>query len=204
MTMIEQTEARVKAAWEETGHNAKAATQLLLDSSWSPKVVPAAPAPAPAPPRAAAPTPIAVPNNETGRVKEVDEANQAARIAQKERGRKSAIYQNRALVEPAKTTPPAKAAVAPVKRLQSPPSPIIVARSRKRVKKVVDSDSDEGYEDSDDEVKPRRRQDDDEVEEDVNEIRALSYLNDAGPEAIQELTGKLHCTMTVIASNRVQ
>jgi SWI/SNF-related matrix-associated actin-dependent regulator 1 of chromatin subfamily A len=187
LTQPGQPEARVKAAWTETKGDSRAASGLLLNESWQPKVAKPAPAPVSSPTR---PTPAPAPTSqeETGRVKEVDDASQAARIAARERGKKSAIYQNRPVVDTVKPAPVTKPA-APAKRASPPPSPIIRGAGRKRAKKVIDSDSDEGYEASDDDGPQGRRAADDDDDDDVNEARALSYLNTAGPDAIQELTG---------------
>jgi SWI/SNF-related matrix-associated actin-dependent regulator 1 of chromatin subfamily A len=180
-TMPLEPANRVKAAWEESNGSAEKATKLLLDPSWSPRIRKALLAVA-----AAAPVDVApAPKVETGRVKEVDEALQANRAAIREKGKKSLIYQSRPSVPDAIKSSPVKPAPSPIKRPSPPPeSPIIINRARKRAKKVIDSDSDGAYGGSSDDEKG------DTVDmRQISEARALSYLNTAGPAAIQELSG---------------
>lgn len=170
----------IKAAWDEAKHDVKLASQLLQDPSWSPKL-------------SITPSPTAATKAETGRVKELDEAKTAERAAIREKGKKSMIYLNRMAVENSKPLPTHGAVPArrssppPAKRPSPPPSPDIAFPRRKRTKKaIVESDSDEAYEDSDGDRGRRSQQT---PEEDIEEIRALSYFNGASVEALQELTG---------------
>jgi SWI/SNF-related matrix-associated actin-dependent regulator 1 of chromatin subfamily A len=170
---------RVKAAWDEARGNVPGATALLEDPTWSPRTSKAVALPAPT----SAPTI----KPETGRVKEVDEANQAARQVQREKAKKSAIYQNRIVLEKSKVVPSTVVAASPVKRASPPPSPVIALprRPRKVAKRVVDSDSGDDFAESDDDRRPSKP----ESMEDRNEEQALKYFNTAGPEALQELSG---------------
>lgn len=179
LTMPQHPLAHVKAAWDESAQDVRLATQLLQDSQWSPKLT-------------AKPSEVPASRVETGRVKELDEAKNAERAAIREKGKKSMIYQNRVAIEnknsatqPAPTKPTTS-----IKRTSPPPSPDIAFPRRKRTKKaIVDSDSDEAYQDSgDDHGGPSRQTPD----EDIDEVRALSYFNSASVEALQELTGTAH------------
>lgn len=176
LTMPQHPPYVVRAAWTECGKDVKAATTLLLDEAWIAKLsAPPAPSPRKPPP----------PKEETGRVQEVVEASQAARQAQREKGKKSMIYQNRPVVDtsfkPAPAQPPT-----PIRPKAASPvvSPIIAPRRKRQNATIVDSDSDDGYADSDD-----SRQDNQDHDEDLDEARAFSFFCEAAPEALQELIG---------------
>ncbi|EJF65407.1 hypothetical protein DICSQDRAFT_51421 [Dichomitus squalens LYAD-421 SS1] len=173
LTQIEHDTEFVRAAWKEAGGDVPKASALLNDPSWKP------PAKTPPPKEPDPPT-------ETGRVKEVLEANRAQRLAVKEKGKKSMIYKSR-LVDGKPTSdagpstpPPSKG---PPIIIDSPFSPEI-GRPLKRLKrKVVDSDSEADFVDSDeeDDVHVRKTSSD--------EQRALEYYNETTAEGLQELTG---------------
>jgi SWI/SNF-related matrix-associated actin-dependent regulator 1 of chromatin subfamily A len=167
---------RIKAAWDQANGNAKMATAFLYDDNWKPKAL-------------ASPTAITVsptrpppPADDTGRNKAIDDATQKARAAAREKGKKSAIYQNRSTIDLTNSSP-VKAGTSTPQRAPTPPSPVFVMK-RKRAKKIVDSDSDGAYAASDDDRRGSKSS-----EDNISETRALSYLNTAAPDAIQELTG---------------
>ncbi|KAI0704996.1 SNF2 family N-terminal domain-containing protein [Cerioporus squamosus] len=171
LTVIEHDTDLVRAAWKEAGGDVPKASALLVNPSWKPR-------PKTPPPKSKDPA------VETGRVKEVVEANKAQRLAVKEKGKKSMIYKNRIDGKPASdagpsTPPPPKA---PPMILDSPMSPEIV-KSRKRLRrKVVASDSEAEFVDSDDAG-------DDDHDSNADEQRALDYFNRTAAEGLQELTG---------------
>lgn len=179
LTMPMEDPRRVEAAWAQSRKDVKVATALLSDVNWSPPAPIVAPIPIPAPGLSPSPNKDAV-----GRVKEVDEATKAQRIATKELGKKSAIYANRTTLDTVQFrhyTPPQ-----PVERTVSSPAPRIMPRKRITRKLVVDSDSEPNYTDSDDELQNRSRPDDTER----YGLRALAYFNTSSSEALQELTGQ--------------
>jgi SWI/SNF-related matrix-associated actin-dependent regulator 1 of chromatin subfamily A len=179
LTMPMEDPRRVEAAWAQSRKDVKVATALLSDVNWSPPAPIVAPIPIPAPGLSPSPNKDAV-----GRVKEVDEATKAQRIATKELGKKSAIYANRTTLDTVQFrhyTPPQ-----PVERTLSSPAPRIMPRKRITRKLVVDSDSEPNYTDSDDELQNRSRPDDTER----YGLRALAYFNTSSSEALQELTGQ--------------
>lgn len=170
-TMPQYSPDRIHAAWVQANGDEKMATTLLGDPSWAP----------------------ASPSNRSqqeamGRVQELDEESRARRAAAKEKGKKSMIYANRSNLENNTiivSTPPASKRpleISPLSPL-SPETPI-VRPQRKRLKKmVVDSDT-EASESDHDAMNGRSRLGT------SDEMRALNYLNTAGPDALQELTGK--------------
>ncbi|KAJ8522002.1 hypothetical protein ONZ45_g1342 [Pleurotus djamor] len=167
MTMPEQDQNRVRAAWNHARGDVKKATDLVYDPSWSPPSKP--------------PT---KPLEDTGKVKEIDEANKAQRAAMRDKGKKSAIYANRPSSIVSKpsvlATPPSSSKVDIDLTANSPTSPVINKRSRLSKRLVVASDS---------EAEPS-----DESEEEDNDTtsrykQALDYFNQSTPEAIMELTG---------------
>jgi len=170
VTMPLESPARIQNAWIQAKGDVKKATELLSDPSWI--------------------VPKNVRDDITGRVKEIDEATKAQRIAAKEKGRKSMIYANRPILEvkPSTSTPPASkraidlAAAPPV----SPVTPLVPPVRRKRVKQmVVNSDSEGTFQDSDEDERSTKRG----KAEVTNQTPALDYFNTAGAEALQELTG---------------
>lgn len=174
------TAARARAAWQQSGGDAARATTLLNDPAWQP------------------PKPVAVATvkraqhpAELGRVKEVEEASKAERARVKEMGKKSMIYASRPGL-PTVTPPASKAIPNTVKsssatpaRAATPLSPgspeIGRARPKRLQRRVVDSDSEADFAESDD-----AKSDD---EDDVNEQAAFDYFNSCSPAALQELTG---------------
>lgn len=173
VTMPLESPSRVQSAWQQADGDVKRATELLSDPSWVPKLL------------------VTVrPQTEVmGRVKEIDEATKAQRVATKEKGKKSMIYANRTVLEnnsprPISTPPPSKSL--PDTTLPSPSTPVIALPRRKRIKKMVlDSDSEVEVDSDDDQRGKRSRVDV------TNETRALDYFNTTGSEALQELTGSL-------------
>ncbi|KAI0819976.1 SNF2 family N-terminal domain-containing protein [Trametes gibbosa] len=175
LTQIEHETDVVRAAWVEAAGDVPKASALLSDSSWKPK--------AKTPPPKEPETTL-----ETGRVKEIVEATKAQRLAAKEKGKKSMIYKNRVIdgkpnsVAGPSTPSPSK----PVPMVvDTPLSPEIVQPRAKRLKrKVVDSDSEPEFVESDEEVLPQGSRG---VASD--EQRALDYFNETSADGIQELTG---------------
>ena len=170
----------IDAAWKEARRNEEAALRLLQNPNWKPKV------PEPISPAKA----IRSESSATGRVKEVEDAHKAQRAAAKEKSKKSSIYANRLVLDVKNqrpVTPPPKSqlkANTPVE-LDSPVSPIVAVR-RKRIKRVVDSESEaEGSEDDDSGPSSPVP-----VEPTEYESRALEFFNTSNLGELQELTGK--------------
>jgi SWI/SNF-related matrix-associated actin-dependent regulator of chromatin subfamily A containing DEAD/H box 1 len=177
--------ARIQAAWSSSGGDETKAAALLSDPSWQP------PQPKP-PPGAVVRRPQESP--ELGRVKEVEDATKAERARVRERGKKSIIYAKHG--QPV-TSPLASRAIpstvtkssssTPLLPPSTPPTPDSPEIGRARLKhikrKVIDSDSEPEYAESDDK--------DDSDSGDANERAAFKYFNSATPEALQELTGTL-------------
>lgn len=183
MTMPTESNTRCRAAWQLTNGDVRKATELLLDPHWVPTPVPLASKPS---------------NEITGRVKEIDEQTKAQRAAVKEKGKKSAIYAHRPVLE-AKAqrpvTPPVSKAAIDL-TASSPITPEIAAPRRKRIKKmVVDSESELELTDSDEEPAPKRGK-----QENMDIIRALEYFNSTDSEALQQLTGTFLITFAVAVS----
>ncbi|KAJ7901892.1 SNF2 family N-terminal domain-containing protein [Mycena olivaceomarginata] len=180
LTMPMEDPRRVEAAWLQSGKNVRDATALLDNPSWVPHIV----APAPT-----------VAKEAVGRVKEVDEATKAQRIATKEMGKKSAIYANRTTLDTVQFhqyTPPAE-------RPRTSPQPRVMARKRVTRKVVVDSESEKDYSDSDDDSNKRGRSSE---SSDRYGQRALAYFNTSSSEALQELTGCTPEQATAILAQR--
>ena len=172
VTMPLDSPSRVRMAWHQASGDVKKATQLLSDPNWDPKP----------------PIMTQLPAEATGRVREIDEATKAERAAVREKGKKSMIYANRSALEnkpmqpPA--TPPALKTVTDL-TFSSPITPTLAIPRRKRIKKmVVDSESEPELTESDDEKNRDSRHVDSE------DSRALAYFNNAGADALQELTGR--------------
>ena len=169
----------IDAAWKEARRNQEAALRLLQNPNWKPKV------PEPVSPAKS----IRSESSATGRVKEVEEAQKAQKAAVKEKSKKSSIYANRLALDvkhqrPA--TPPPRGqpkANTPVE-LGSPTSPII-AIPRKRIKRVVDSES-EAEGSGEDESK---RTSPVPVEPTEYEVHALKFFNTSKLEELQGLIG---------------
>ncbi|KAG2015484.1 SNF2-family ATP dependent chromatin remodeling factor snf21 [Coprinopsis cinerea AmutBmut pab1-1] len=182
------SDARVRAAWTQAGGDKSKAAAFLSNPSWSP------------------PTPSRPQSNgaekETGRVKEIDEANKLQRAAVREKGKKSMIYANRPILETNISTPPVSkiASETAVASPVSPATPFLpAARKIKRTKKLVlDSESEADDSDSDDdrEVKKAR------VAESSYTTRALNYFNTRDVAALQELTGCTAEQAEIIISKR--
>ncbi|TFK75361.1 hypothetical protein BDN72DRAFT_832223 [Pluteus cervinus] len=172
MTFPMDSPARIQSAWLHAGGDERRATELLSDPSWVPR----------------SPGKIQTQNENMGRVKELDEASKAQKIATKEKGKKSMIYANRTALEsnPNRQTistppPPSKAMVE--LSVASPSTPAIAHPRRRRINAIVDSDSDADTDSDDDRPNKRNRQ------EDSDESRTLTYFNSSNSEALQELTG---------------
>ncbi|KAH9858822.1 SNF2 family N-terminal domain-containing protein [Lenzites betulinus] len=175
LTQIEHDTNVVRAAWIEAAGDVPRASALLNDSSWKPK-------PKTPPPKEPEST------LETGRVKEIVEATKAQRLAAKEKGKKSLIYKNRVIDgKPNSTAGPSTPS--PVKPtpmvVDTPVSPEVAQPRAKRLKrKVVDSDSEPEFVESDEEVLPQGVRG---IASD--EQRALDYFNETSADGLQELTG---------------
>lgn len=174
LSMPGYSPARVEAAWRQAGEDVVKAGALVSDPNWRPT-----------------PAPSLVTEKEVvGRVKELDEANKALRVAAKEKGKKSMIYANRSTLETqiqSSSTPTTSKAVLDL--TMSPTSPLtpIPVREprRKRVKKlVIGSDTADSSEDDERESKRGRT---DAIP--YEEMRAFEYFNTAEKAALQELTG---------------
>ncbi|EIW63409.1 uncharacterized protein TRAVEDRAFT_161700 [Trametes versicolor FP-101664 SS1] len=177
LTQIEHDTDVVRAAWTEAAGDVPKASALLNDPTWKPK----AKTPPPRDP---------VPATETGRVKEVVEATKAQRLAAKEKGKKSLIYKNRVVSDGKPTsaagpsTPPPSSKVTPMV-VDTPMSPEVLKPRAKRLrKKVVDSDSEPEYVESDNETLPQASRGGI-----SDEQRTLDYFNETSAEGLQELTG---------------
>ncbi|KAF8633397.1 hypothetical protein AX17_004568 [Amanita inopinata Kibby_2008] len=164
-TMPLESPARVHAAWTQANGDVRKATELLGDPTW-----------APASPKI---------QSEVGRVKELDEASRARRVAAKEKGKKSMIYANRSNLEtkpPSVSTPPSSKR--PLDIINMSPETPLIRPQRKRLKKmVIDTDSEADMDSDTDSHSARSRSGM------TDEIRALNYLNTSDSEALQELTG---------------
>lgn len=166
-----ESPVRVQAAWKQASGDAKRATSLLLDPTWSPS--------------------SAASREVSSRVKEIDEATRAQRAAEKEKGKKSMIYANRSILDdrpPVTPTPqkPVINLITPTPALpNSPLSPALKVPQRKRAKKlVINSDSESIDDNSGDERTSAHG-----ISIDVFERRALEYLNTSNSDALQDLTG---------------
>jgi SWI/SNF-related matrix-associated actin-dependent regulator 1 of chromatin subfamily A len=123
-------------------------------------------------------------------VREVEEAQRAQRAAVKEKSKKSSIYANRLTLDvkhqrPATPPPKPQPKFKTPPDLDSPTSPVIVIR-RKRIKRVVDSESEAEGSRGDD----SRRSSPVPVEPTEYEARALKFFNTSKLEELQELTGE--------------
>ncbi|KAG5648487.1 hypothetical protein DXG03_003098 [Asterophora parasitica] len=170
LTMPMESPSRVQAAWLAAKGDVKKATELLSDTHW---VAPSSPT---------------VAKTEVGRVKEIEEANKAQRVAVKEKGKKSLIYANRPVLEakPASITTPAPRRVIDLTAVTtSPDTPVTMPRLKRIKKMVVDSESEAEFGESDDDDGRRKSG----RSEDAKKFRALEYFNTTGAEALQELTG---------------
>lgn len=169
MTMPGEPRARVRAAWKQSGFNFQRASALMSDPTWSPP----------------ASNPDKVEKDDIGRVKEVEEATRAQRIAAKEKGKKSMIYANRITLETKTQSTPKNEVTTPADTTQTPLTPVIARRKRPKAL-VLESESEGEAQHSEDDRTTKR----DKVEN-SHESRVLDYLNTAQSEGIQELTGKL-------------
>jgi SWI/SNF-related matrix-associated actin-dependent regulator 1 of chromatin subfamily A len=182
VTMPLESPARIHNAWIQAKGDVKRATELLSDPSWV--------------------APKKLQDDITGRVKEIDEATKAQRMAAKAKGKKSMIYANRPVLDtkPSTSTPPTSKRVIDLTAPSPAPigTPLAPPVRRKRVKKlVVNSDSEAAFQDSDDDGDERSNK---RGRPDItNETRALDYFNTAGAEALQELTGMI-CTLSCYRS----
>ncbi|KAI9507436.1 SNF2 family N-terminal domain-containing protein [Russula earlei] len=172
-------EGKVRAAWRQAGRDVRTATALLLDPSFSYR-----PTPSLAP---KLPSPVVSPT--TGRIKELEDARHAERVAAKEKGKKSMIYAARTNLAPRSSTPPSVrlSLTTEVSSQQSPTSPIVTIRHLKRPKRITESDDDEQGKSESDEGSSRSRRGPEYASSD--ERRALAYFNTTSAEGLQELTG---------------
>lgn len=165
LTMPQHRKDVVRLAWQQTSGDARKASDLLQDTGWLRN-----------PSGSTQPSPEVI-----GRVKEIDEVTKAQRAAARELGKSSLIYANRPA--PRISTPPTSKGAIPI--ISSPVTPLSPDVSRPRAKRakkiVVDSDSETEAEDIR-HVSKRQK-----VTSDEN--RALDYLNNAGSDGLQELTG---------------
>lgn len=166
----------VQAAWTQAGGDEKKAISLLDDPLWKPSIE------SKSPQLNAAPDPPP----ETGRVSEVDEATKASRAALREKAKKSSIYANRAVLDTNQSTPTSAVSPSSIPMVASPTSPStpLVVPRRRRVNKVVISDSDQS--DSEDEAGHTQGSSTNNTER-----GALDFLNSANTDGLQELTGRV-------------
>jgi len=170
----------IDAAWKEARRNEEAALRLLQNPNWKPKV-----------PEPVSPTKtIRSESSTTGRVKEVEEAQKAQKAAVKEKSKKSSIYANRLALDVSQqrpVTPPPKPQpkVSTPQDPDSPTSPIIAIR-RKRIKRVVDSESEAEGSGGDE----SRQTSPVPVEPTEYEAHALKFFNTSKIEELQGLVGK--------------
>jgi SWI/SNF-related matrix-associated actin-dependent regulator 1 of chromatin subfamily A len=181
-------EGKVRAAWRQAGRDVRAATALLLDSSFVYRPTP--------PPFARALSPVVSPI--TGRIKELEDARHAERAAAKEKRKKSMIYAARTNLAPRSPTPPSgrPSITAEVSIQQSPISPIVAIRHLKRPKRIAESDEEEQGKSESDEGSSRSRQRVEMTNASSDERRALTYFNDTSSEGLQELTASRFCTVS--------
>ncbi|KAK7057137.1 ATP-dependent helicase fft2 [Favolaschia claudopus] len=189
ITMPTETTDRVLSAWLQSGKDVRGATALLSDANWSPRT----------PAQSAGPSHSSTPSKDAvGRVKEVDEASKAQRMATKEMGKKSAIYANRTAPRSNGDNLKFRHYTPPVERPRSSPAPRLEARKRLARKRIVDSDSEAEYSDSENENRQARSSDGSEK----YGQRALDYFNTSSSEALQELTGCTPEQATAILAQR--
>ncbi len=131
-------------------------------------------------------SPDKVEKDDVGRVKEVEEATRALRMAAKEKGKKSMIYANRIALETKTQSTPKIEGTTSIDTSQTPLTPIITRGRRKRPKALVLESESEGEAQSSDDGRATKR---DRIEN-SHESRALDFLNTKNSEGIQELTGK--------------
>lgn len=162
----------VDAAYHQAHGDILQATKLLLDPDFSPRAKPTPPVLTPA---ASTPDSVRV----VGRVREVEEEREAAKMHQREIAAKSSIYKRRATVDQPSTSgsvPPASSTVIDLD--SSPVRPRLV---RGKPRKVVDSASED--DESDDEVQ---------LPKDSPTQQALDSLNTLSSDALIQLTGWYH------------
>ena len=169
----------IDAAWKEARRNGEAAIRLLQNPNWKPK------APEPVSPAKV----IRSESSTTGRVKEVEDAHKAQRAAVKEKSKKSSIYANRLALDiknqrPVTPPKPQPKVNTPIE-IDSPVSPVVAIR-RKRINRVVDSESEAEGSGGDD----SRPSSPAPIEPTEYEARALKFFNTSGLEELQELTGE--------------
>ena len=172
----------IDAAWKEARRNEQAALRLLQNPNWKPKV------PDPISPAKS----IRSESSTTGRVKEIEEAHKAQKAAVKEKSRKSTIYANRLALDvkhqrPVTPPPKPQPKVKTPPDLDSPTSPVVAPR-RKRINRVVDSESEAEAEDS--KGDDTRESSPVPVEPTEYEARALTFFNTSKLEELQGLIGK--------------
>ncbi|THH30785.1 hypothetical protein EUX98_g3404 [Antrodiella citrinella] len=167
----------LRAAWRQAGGDGRKAEAILSDPTWKPP---------------STSSPKIVVHTETGRVKEVEEANKAQRARQRELGKKSAIY-NRPTMDVRSglslTTPPvSRAAIDLTKSPMTPGSPEIIVKKVKRLKRKVMESEEEESDDDVVEVKSRRRPSPPPPAADSSK-KTLEFFNTATAEGIQEISG---------------
>jgi len=170
LTMPTEPPQRIRAAWAQAGGHSLRASALIADPTWS----------------SASLRSEKAERDDIGRVKEVEEATRAQKLAVKQKGKKSMIYANRITLETKAQSTPKHEAMSSVDLALTPATPVIAPR-RKRLKNRIDSDSE--AEDSEEDGRQMKRG----RVENTDETRALDYLNTTTNEGMQELTGELAC-----------
>ena len=169
LTMPTEPPQRIRAAWAQAGGHSLRASALIADPTWS----------------SASLRLEKVERDDVGRVKEVEEATRAQKLAVKQKGKKSMIYANRITLETKAQSTPKHEAMSSVDLALTPATPVIAPPRRKRLKNRIDSDSE--AEDSEEDGRQMKRG----RIENTDETRALDYLNMTTSEGMQELTGEL-------------
>ena len=172
-----------RAAWKQAGGDERKADALLSDPNWkAPSLSPSKPT---------------VRSVETGRVKEVVEANKAERARMREMGKKSMIYQSRPTLDgkpvsksglPTITPPASRATIDLTASPVTPGSPAIALKKPKRLKrKILESDSEPEIVEVDSDVEERRPTPPSSGPS--TSKKTLDYFNTASAEALMELSG---------------
>ncbi|KAH7927144.1 hypothetical protein BV22DRAFT_1193850 [Leucogyrophana mollusca] len=175
----ERADPVIRAAWDQANGDKQMAHKLLKDPSFG--TFPAT-TESTKPSSNTAPEP---PPAEIGRVAELDEATKAVRAALREKGKKSSIYANRAVLDTTQSTPLASNAALPVVASPlSPSTPAVLPRRKRPKKMVIDSDEEEAMSDPEEERSSSRS-----AKATSSEVKTLDYFNKAGREGLQELTG---------------
>lgn len=173
MTMPTELPQRIRAAWAQAGGHSLRASALIADPTWL----------------STSSSLEKAERDDVGRVKEVEEATRAQKLAVKQKGKRSMIYANRITLETKAQSTPKHEAMSSMDLAPASATPIIAPSRRKRLKNRIDSDSE--AEDNEEDGRQTKRG----KIENTDETRALDYLNTTTSEGMQELTGELVYTV---------